>query len=115
MSGFHPVPKPAKGGRNKNSRHITNKRPDRYEPCEAPGCPGRWESTHEIYGGALRNWSIRNGLQAKLCNHHHTGADGVDEGNAELDAHLKAKYQRIFEERHGHAAFMAAVGRNHIP
>jgi hypothetical protein len=109
---MNPVPKP-KMQRNKNSRHITNKKPDRYEPCEVDGCPGRWESTHEVFGGALRNWSIRNGMQAHLCNNHHTGKDGVDTGNTELDLMLKRKYQRIYEAQHGHESFMKSVGRNY--
>lgn len=113
MSSFNPIPKP-KHTRNKNSRHVSNLMPTHYEPCEVHGCPNAWRETHEVFGGAMRNWSIRNKLQAHLCTNHHTGSEGVHSGNVQLEAHLKAKYQWIFEKQHGHEAFMNAVGRNYL-
>lgn len=67
---------------------------------------------HHIFAGAYRNKSEQYGLKVWLCNKHHTGADGVHNGNKWLNKSLKTIAQHRFEQEHPELNFAEIFGRN---
>ena len=76
-------------------------------------CGNSIVARHEIYYGANRKMSIREGFVVLLCPHHHTGNGGVH-FNREMDLKLKEKCQLEYEKTHTREEFMSLVGRNYL-
>jgi hypothetical protein len=105
-----PKPKKRKG----NSRRAKNNpKPTVYDRCIVCGRP--YAELHEAFhGNGNRQNSIEYGMQVRLCaEHHRTGKNAVH-NNKEFDRQLKIKYQKIFEQKHGHEKFMEVFGRNYL-
>lgn len=71
--------------------HKSNKRLEHYEPCTVCGRPA-WE-THEVYGGANRNKSIKFGAQVFICRDCHENQKTINQ--------LRKEYQQIMMDAHG--------------
>lgn len=69
---------------------------------------------HHIYRGAYRKASDRYGLVVWLCNPHHTGNQGVHNGNVIVDKYLKQLGQRKFEENHSREEFIRHFGHSYL-
>lgn len=69
---------------------------------------------HHIYRGAYRNASERYGLKVWLCQPHHTGNQGVHNGNVIVDKYLKQLGQRKFEENHSREEFIRHFGHSYL-
>jgi hypothetical protein len=61
---------------------------------------------HEVYGGANRLRSIKNGLVVPLCRTCHS--------NDEIISILKVECQKIYELNHTREEFIKLIGRNYI-
>lgn len=71
-------------------------------------------SHHCIYGIGNRRNSEKYGLKVWLCFNHHTGNEGVHNGNKLLDNELKQLAQREFEKRYGHDKYMEVFHINFL-
>ena len=69
---------------------------------------------HHIFRSPYRNNSEKYGLKVWLCQNHHTGNNGVHNGNVAVDMHLKKLAQRKFEETHTRKEFIRKFGRNYL-
>lgn len=69
---------------------------------------------HHVFGGANRKHSEKYGLTVWLCGRHHNMSEEGVHFNKALDLKLKTKYQKIFEDEHGHDEFMKIFGRNYL-
>ena len=70
---------------------------------------------HHIYFGKNHKISDQYGFTVYLCGKHHNQSNqGVHCGNKMLDLMLKKHCQMVFEESHGHEAFMALIGKNYL-
>ena len=65
---------------------------------------------HEIYGGAKRRTSMKNGFCIPLCRQHHYFATNFKW----LSDIYKIKCQRKFEETHSRKEFIEIIGRNYL-
>lgn len=74
-----------------------------------------WLEEHHVFGASNRKLSEHFGLKVKLCNWHHnqTGSESVH-NNEEVNEMLKRVAQRAYEEKYGHASFMATFMKNHL-
>lgn len=72
------------------------------------------EEHHCIYGTANRKNSEKYGLKVWLCHNHHTGNQGVHNGNVLLDTYLKKLAQKKFEEKYDHKTYMQIFRRNFL-
>lgn len=88
---MNPLPKPTK---KKKRGHRTNQRPSEWVPCEI--CGASSTSTHELFGGSNRNFSIDNGAQMRLCEVCHKHMHANKEHQAE---YRKAHQRRIMDEK----------------
>lgn len=69
---------------------------------------------HHIYNGAYRRRSEYYGLKVWLCFEHHTGNNGVHNGNKAVDRYLKELAQRKFEEAFTREKFIETFGRSYL-
>ena len=69
---------------------------------------------HCIYGVANRKLSEKYHLIVGLCYNHHTGHNGVHNGNKELDLRLKRMAQERFIQVYPEQDFLAIFGRNYL-
>lgn len=69
---------------------------------------------HTLYGTANRKKSDEWGCWCYLCPNHHTGKEGVHNGNKVLDTYLKQYTQRKFEELYGHDQFIKVFRKNYL-
>ena len=81
---------------------------DDMESCYI--CHKPAEDIHEIYCGAKRQTSMRNGFCVPLCRGHHIIVTNMKV----TDNHLREICQRKFEENHTREEFIALVGRNYL-
>ena len=65
---------------------------------------------HEIYGGANRKTSMKNGFCIPFCRHHHD----LITNNSVLSNIYKVICQRKFEETHSREEFIKIIGKNYI-
>lgn len=65
---------------------------------------------HEIYGGANRQISIKNGFCIPLCRQHHAL---ITRDNAS-SLILKQQCQREYEKTHSREDFMCLIGKNYL-
>lgn len=73
-------------------------------------CGKKKEHIHEIYKGANRQVSIKNGFCVPLCNGCHTRT----ENEIDFLRNLQIKCQKVFEETHTREEFMNLTGRNYL-
>lgn len=96
---MNPVSKPS--ATKRKSKHISNPHPLFGATCFVCGRTDNLQ-THECFGGANRNNSIKYGLQTFLCIDHHLGTDGVHGKNGKpLADHLHWLGQTNFETFRG--------------
>lgn len=70
---------------------------------------------HTIYGTSNRKISDKFSYIVPLCIDHHTGQNGVHNGNKKLDIHLKQMTQKHFEEHHGSREdFIRLFGKSYL-
>ena len=69
---------------------------------------------HHIYRTPYRNASEREGLKVWLCQPHHTGNQGVHNGNVIIDKYLKQLAQKKYEETHTREEFIKNFGRSYL-
>ena len=69
---------------------------------------------HHIFRTPYRNASERYGLKVWLCQPHHTGNQGVHNGNVIVDKYLKQLAQKKFEEEHSREEFIQKFGRSYL-
>ena len=69
---------------------------------------------HHIYRTPYRNKSTRYGMVVWLCFDHHTGTNGVHNGNKVVDLYLKQLGQRKFEEVYTREKFIETFGRSYL-
>ena len=65
---------------------------------------------HEIYAGAKRQMSMKNGFCVPLCRMHHI----IVTNNNVADVYFREECQRKFEEEHTREEFIKLVGRNYL-
>lgn len=73
-------------------------------------CGKKKDHIHEIYKGANRQVSIRNGFCVPLCNKCHTRT----ENDIEFLRSLQIECQKAFEKIHTREEFMKLTGRNYL-
>lgn len=78
--------------------------------CYACGSTQWLHSHHCIGGSGRRVMSEKHGLKVILCKEHHTGKNGVHNGNNELLRNLQELAQRKFEETHTREEFIDVFG-----
>jgi len=93
-------PKPSK---KRRKRAKNNPKPTAEDFCMITGKP--YAETHEIFYGPNRQLSIRYGLQVKLSQEYHTGANGPHK-NRDFDLELKRMGQEKFEQTNTRQEFM---------
>ena len=69
---------------------------------------------HHIFRTPYRNASERYGLKVWLCQPHHTGHQGVHNGNVLVDKYLQQLAQKKFEEEHSREEFIQKFGRSYL-
>lgn len=69
---------------------------------------------HHIFRTPYRNASERCGLKVYLCQPHHTGNQGVHNGNVIVDKYLKQLAQKKFEENHSREEFIRLFGHSYL-
>lgn len=69
---------------------------------------------HHVYGSGCRKNSEKYGLKVWLCNRHHTGIDGVHNGNYQLDTQLRILGQLEFEKTHSREEFIRLFIRSNL-
>jgi hypothetical protein len=78
-------------------------------------CGTTWSlEEHHIFRTPYRNKSEKYGLKVWLCHNHHTGNEGVHNGNVVIDKRLKQMAQKKFEEKFGREKFIREFGRNYL-
>ena len=70
--------------------------------------------SHHIFTGCNRKASEKYGLKVYLCMHHHTGNDGVHNGNELWYKKLQVVAQSKFEETHTRDEFMQVFHKNYL-
>lgn len=65
---------------------------------------------HEVYGGANRLPSMKNGFCVPLCRTHHELAHNRNE----MALSLKRACQFTYEETHSREEFMTIIGKNYL-
>lgn len=85
-------------------------------PTECEICGSYREcARHEVFFGEKhRALSIKWGMTVMLCPACHNSSNYAVHNNIGADTALKQKYQKIFEEKHGHEKFMQVFGRNYL-
>ena len=84
------------------------------EHCYVCGRPEP-QMHHCIYGTGNRSISNKYQYIIPLCMDHHTGRDGVHNGNKALDMHLKQLAQKHFERYHGSREdFIRVFGKSYL-
>lgn len=73
-------------------------------------CNNKKRHMHEIFKGANRQISMKNGFCVPLCAKHHS----LTETDSALDKALKIKCQKKFELKHSREEFIAIVGKSYI-
>lgn len=73
-------------------------------------CKRPKEDMHEIYGGANRIVSIKNGLCIPICRNCHYRATNDNEFSLQLKQVCQSKY----EETHTREEWFGLVGRNYV-
>lgn len=73
-------------------------------------CGGKATDMHEIYCGAKRQVSMKNGFCVPLCR----GCHNYITNNEQLSKVLKRQCQRKFEETHTRDEFIKLIGRNYL-
>ena len=66
---------------------------------------------HHLFGGALRNWSEKEGLWIYLRHDIHMA---IHQHRPDLERKLKAVGQKKFEETHTREEFMKHVRKNYL-
>ena len=69
---------------------------------------------HHIFTGCNRKQADKQGLTVYLCVNHHTGNNGVHNGNEYWYKKLQVIAQRKFEETHTREEFMKLFHKNYI-
>lgn len=69
---------------------------------------------HHIYGAGCRKNAEKYGLKVWLCNKHHTGVEGVHNGNHALDRQLRILGQLKFEKTHSREEFIRLFIRSNL-
>lgn len=69
---------------------------------------------HIMHGTANRALAEKYGVWCYLCPMHHTDSRAAVHQNAEADLRLKQYAQMIFEQRHGHEAWMQVFDKNYL-
>lgn len=101
-------PKPKK---KKKRGHKTNPRPTEIIMCERCGTRPS-TSTHEIFGGSNRNFSIENGAQMRLCEFCHQYMHEASDHQADIRKHHQ---ERIMAEKGWSLEdWVREAGRNYI-
>jgi hypothetical protein len=95
----------------KQKRAKNNPRPTEFDTCFV--CGKKYAETHEVFGGNKRQKSIKYKMQIKLCNNHHTGAEGIHR-DTRFNFKVKQIYQRRFEEQYSHELFMQEFGKDYL-
>jgi hypothetical protein len=76
-------------------------------------CGTPYASTHEVFeGNGRRQWSIRYGLQVKLCIHCHKDVQEHPQQGRDLE--LKQKYQGKFEEEYSRELFIKTFTKSYL-
>lgn len=65
---------------------------------------------HEIYGGANRKISMKNGFCMPLCRQHHE----IITNENTLSIYIKEICQQEFEKTHSRVEFMNLIGKNYL-
>ena len=108
---LNPCPKPSTKKSVKNSKHQSNPRPTEEDYCIVCGKP--FAETHECFGAANRNNSIKYGLQVRLCAEHHRGTTGVHgKHGILLRTQLEEWAQTKFEKDHTREEFIKIFGKS---
>lgn len=95
----------------KQKKAKNNPKPTINDTCYI--CNAPYAQTHEIYYGKNRQNSIEYGMQCKLCEKHHTGAEGIHK-DPYFDFKVKQLYQKQFEEKYSREEFVKVFGRNYL-
>jgi hypothetical protein len=103
-----PIPKPKL---RKQKKAKNNQKPTEFDTCFV--CNHRYAETHEVFGGNKRQKSIKYKMQIKLCNNHHTGAEGIHRDTL-FNFKVKQLYQRKFEDQYSHELFMQEFGKDYL-
>lgn len=72
------------------------------------------EAIHEIFFGANRQTSIKNGFYVALCAHCHNFSDTAVHFNREADLRLKRACQAEYEKTHSREEFIKLIGKNYL-
>ena len=82
--------------------------------CMVCGTTFNIHEHHCIYGTANRKKYEKRGFKVFLCQHHHTGTNGVHSDKT-LDMRLKHTCQRYYEEHYGtREDFIKEFGKNYL-
>lgn len=65
---------------------------------------------HEIFGGANRQVSMKNGFCIPLCREHHREVTD----NNYISLRLKQICQKEYEKTNSREEFMSLIGKNHL-
>lgn len=79
-------------------------------------CGRNKENIHEVYSGANRQTSIKNGFCVGLCFRCHRFVhDGSSyPQNGTMDNHLKVTYQKEYEKTHTREEFIRLIGKSYL-
>lgn len=100
--------------RNKSKKLVNSERKrfsiltNNLEICYV--CGKKKDHIHEIYKGANRQVSIRNGFCVPLCN----GCHARTENEIDFLRDLQIKCQEAFEKTHTREEFLKLTGRNYL-
>ena len=73
-------------------------------------CGKKKDHIHEIYKGANRQVSIRNGFCVPLCN----GCHARTENEIDFLRSLQVECQKTYEKNHTREEFLKLIGRNFL-
>lgn len=114
-----PFPKPAKRKKKRILHNGYKGKPQRR--CHYTGRPGA--DRHEIWGGPLRQTSIREGFQVDLCpelhREFHSHTEWAKKEEMKWRQHFQAEYERKLIEsgikpEHAREIWMQLIGHNYL-
>ena len=78
--------------------------------CFVKGCRNKADDVHEVYAGAKRKISMKNGFCIPLCRKHHSEIQN-DESKMLI---YKKMCQEKYEENHSREEFIKLIRRNYL-
>jgi Zn ribbon nucleic-acid-binding protein len=83
----------------------------RARDFECVECGRRATQIHHLLYGVHRKKADKDGLTVPLCGKCHYRLHNVD---PEMAKRYKQQGQRLYEEQHGHEAFIKRYGKNYL-